>query len=192
MGWSLSVPCKSIKARDDMLAFLGEHYRDAAEVLAYPKDHWRHQHPKPPSQFFAYGHSNSKIGFDKPNDYEAAILRWIATKVGMRRKFPKRNILTPVPWLNCDGHGSSPVIPQALGDGSEENAGNLVDEVGWQGVARWWEERDVVTQAIAGKLLGFAADADKKDTASKAEVTRLNGLWGSKHAVSGFIAADPP
>ena len=192
MGWSMSVPSKSVKARDAMLTFLEEHYRDAAVVLAFPASHWRHQHPKPPSQHFAYGHSESKIGFDKPNDYETAILRWVATKVGMRRKFKDRNILAPVPWLNCDGHGSSPVLPRALWDGSEETAGNVVDEVGWMGVDRWWEQRDSITEAVAGKLLGFAAEADKKDAAIRAEIVRLDGLWESKHAVSGFITSDRP
>jgi hypothetical protein len=174
----MSVPCKSINTRDAMLDFLKRHYRDASLVLDYPADHWRRENPKgPPSNAFAYGHSDAKIGFDKPNEYEQAVLRWIAFRVGMRRKFVKRGITVPVPWLNCDNHGSSPVIPKEQWDGSEENEGNVVDEIGWQGVSRWWVDRGVVVREIAERALGLKAEADQMDAVTRAEVARLDALW---------------
>lgn len=172
----MSVPCKSAKAQEAMLSFLSENYRDSAVVLEFPSDHWRHQSPKSPSQHFAYGCSKMKIGFDRPNDYETAVLRWIATKVGKRRSFPDRGITVPVPWLNCDGHGSSPVIPHFLWDGSEGTKRNVVDEIGWQGVDRWWVGRGSLV-ASGMSVLGYVAKADREDELIRAEIVRLNSLW---------------
>ena len=190
MGWSISVPCKSLKARDQMLEFLGQHFRGSAVVLSYPKEHWQHQYPKTPGNSFAYGHSDSKIGFDSPNEYEIAVLRWVATKIGMKRKFKARGINFPVPWLNCDGSLSEPIVPQAQWDSSAETQGYVVNEFGWRGVDRWWEDpnsRD--RHALVDRLVGFfysaagdllSAGADKRDSIIRAEISRLDDLWSKE------------
>lgn len=176
MGWSVSVACKSKKAQEQMLSFLEKNYRETSAVLAFEKT-WRQRCSRRPSQHFAYGHSPTKIGFDKPDEYEWAILRWMAFRIGKRRKF--KAISKPVPWINYDGSSSVPVLPKDLWDGSEETAGYLVDEVGWQGVDRWWEDSVSWPTVFLNKIIKAQARAEKLDKAIREELVRLDALWVS-------------
>jgi len=180
MGWSCSTPCKSRKAQAEMLAFLGEHFRPSHEVLPdWNHKHWKTEHPSLPSDFVQYATAQVYIGFDKPNDYEQAILRWVAFRIGKCRKFPKLlGTETTVPWVNHDRQRNGPVITRDQWDGSKRTEQYVVDDIGWQPVPRMWEgyldwPSPKLLREVADRITG----ADKMDKAIRAEIERLDQLW---------------
>lgn len=184
MGWSYYVPCKSRKAQEQMLTFLEEHYTPLSRLdPKWPKDHWRQWNPLLPSDFVAYDRNTScYIGYDKPGDYEQAVLRWIAFRVGKCRKFVKRlGISDVVPWMNYDGKATIPVITQEqwerTGD-RERTKQYVVDEIGWQRPRRFWE--DLVrwpNPELIEEMTDYISKFDRNDKLFRAEIARLDKLW---------------
>lgn len=189
MGWSCTVTCRSAKAQAEMLTFLEEHYIPSSRVLPWPKDHWRYQHPKLPSQYTKYAETKTSIGFDSPNDHELAVLRWIALRAGKRRTFKKRlgADFPSVPWVNCDDQDMEPVIAQEQANDNEEVKWYLVDDIGWRPAHRFWldERRSALASAVKGVgayVLGLKKEADEKDRLIRADIERLDALWRSRVA----------
>jgi hypothetical protein len=181
MGWSYYMSCKSKKAMEAMVSFLAENYRDTVDVpdLAVL---FKRSVPcrKSPATWFNSSHEGPlRLGFPKPNDYEQAVLRWIAFRTGKRRTFKGLGISGTVPWLNYDGQQAELILTPAQWDGREETQGYVVDDIGWQGVSRWWTCCEIDPDDTEGnsRIAEFSTRADLMDKAIRAEIVRLNTLW---------------
>jgi len=90
MGYYIAVPCKSAKSRDEMLAFLAQHFRDAWELFDWvPRDN-RMERPTHGKDICAYAKA-LEIGWyrnagwnPEHSAYADSILRWMALKIGRR------------------------------------------------------------------------------------------------------------
>ena len=137
MGYSLSVSCRSGKARDRMARFLREHaipfttlMWNAPEKDEYLKKAWGEATEEEmllydPTQYFnvgneiAYGAGPSRIGFNFTTggihaDYMYSMMGWMALRVGTRRGL---NALSDVgyahlrvPYYKYDSHDITPVL----------------------------------------------------------------------------------
>lgn len=180
MGSSWTVSCKSKKAQAEMLAFLEEHHISSSQVFGKPD-----RFPNHPAEYTKYARTTTSIGFNGPGDHENAVLRWIAFRVGKKRTFKKK--LGPdagaVPWLNMDNQGSLPVITRDQWDGRERTEQYIVDDIGWQGLRRWWEDY-VPNDKYAEKLAEWVKDADGKDRLIRTDIERFDRLWGFRASVA--------
>jgi hypothetical protein len=140
MGYSIATPLKSAKARDEMWAFMQEHYKPWNEVeppeaelqplegtpdfpmaMAFP------QGPTNPDYDFtwqlcrdgdlSYDNGKNRIGYNygasygPSGDYGWAVLRWMALRAGRVRKFKKKYGLEEVvPYTVYDGYEAWPVL----------------------------------------------------------------------------------
>ena len=185
MGWSYFVPCKSRKAQKTMLAFLEGHYVPHSRIdPTYSKQHWRYKNPQYPSDYVQYdGNASCYIGYDKPTEYEQVILRWVAFRIGKRRKFSKLlNIPDTVPWVNYDAQQCLPLLTQEQwersGDKKDWNSGWIVDAIGWQRPRRHWEDTiDWPCPRLAEGYADRIAEHDRVDKLFRAEIERLDKLW---------------
>lgn len=144
MGYSFSTPCKSAKARDQMMAFLDRHYRPWAQVISPFRDALSSGRGVAPSVTFdtrargpsaedlAYDHGACKIDFDYGAGFSDAerywmynFCYWMAQRVGRRRVFPKKAPgCGAVPYVVYDGYEAWPVLEASryadkVGRGSE-------------------------------------------------------------------------
>jgi hypothetical protein len=182
MGWSISVPCASAKKQEAMLAYLEANYRPEYAVYGVQQT-WRNQQVPTGPEGLKYGATPRKIGYNAPSEYERAVLRWIAYRVGMKRVFRGRlpGIPHAVPWLNCDNTSSEPVIPRALWDGDVVTEHYTVDEHGWSRIERWWEE--IGDPPGNPPPVGVnVSEYDRRDAIIKAEIYRLDAGWEAQHA----------
>jgi hypothetical protein len=118
MGYSISVNCKSERARDKMAEFLKAHFRSWALVES-GKD--EPGNVSEPSEDLSYAHGKRQIGFDYNSslwglerEYYYTALRWIALQVGQRRHhFLADHPVTlkdAVPGTVYDGYDHWPVL----------------------------------------------------------------------------------
>jgi hypothetical protein len=186
MGWSYWVSCKSKKAATEVAVFLERHYRDTMEIPDLAKLYTRGAlsgRKSPDSWFNSSAESPVKLGYYKPDDYQQAVLRWLAFRVGKKRTFKVKlgDGFGALPWVNHDGQTSVPVIHEAQWDDQDRTMQYLVDDIGWQGVHRFWE--DFIPDAeYAKKLAGWVSGATAKDKAIRAEIERLDELWNERKA----------
>jgi hypothetical protein len=164
MGYSASTPMKSAKARDEMLAFLAEHYRPW-HVIQPPKDvladfdfgwvpeEWDWTTEIVAGDGIDYNGSKTKIGFNFGNSsgllghYGFSLLRWVALKAGKRRKVSKKEFgdlggVVPVFQYDCD-----PAWPVLVRSEWEDKAPEgcwwcLTDDHGFKPVRRTWLHPD--------------------------------------------------
>lgn len=168
MGYSSSIPCRSKKAQEQMLAFLDLHYRD--HVDAGIGTH-RRREKYAESSGLKYARGACGIGFNSPGDYEHALLRWMALRVGKRRTFRGLGISRAIPWTNCDDRVSEPILLNSdWPEVTERQEQYLVDADGFAPLSRYWREDD----EEASKLEAHYADLDAK---IGAELRRLSSLW---------------
>ena len=124
MGYSISVNCKSNKAQQQMLKFMGDNFRPWAVVLG-GKDDVRYIGD--PDDDLSYADGKRQIGFNYSSgwgslgsperDYYYATLRWIALQVGRRAKAigsPEGGQVyrfdEPKPYITYDGYDHWPVL----------------------------------------------------------------------------------
>ncbi len=198
MGYSLSMPTKSTKARDQMLAFLREHHRPFGLILdeaGYdPGYDYEYNPHMDPTRFIlvgdelAYGPGASKIGFNfctssrwMSMGYFAGssadtLCRWMALKVGRRRTF-KTLLSYPqaFPYFTYDSK-AIPVLTAADIKGWEEpmleiaQCNYLCDEVGFR--------KDSLREYVVDSTQ--LAQLVLIDEVILREIQRLNALWESK------------
>lgn len=123
MGYSIHTPCKSKRARDEMVAFLKKHYRpfsvlaagsgclsEVADQEDLDNREWKHTDSirGPLGDDLSYIPDDTKwyIGFDfgtsggGQGTWMKDVCRWMATKVGHRRTF--HDIEGQVPYIVYD------------------------------------------------------------------------------------------
>lgn len=168
MGWSMAVTVKPSK-HQEMLDFLEKHFRPESDA-----DNRRYA--KYPSDCTKYVNSKKSIGFNNPTDYEYAVLRWVAFRVGVQRKFHRllgKNA-PAVPYVRGE-EDSVPVIPRGTPNVPEEMR-NLyeVDAKGWRPIHAWW----VATTDPKNPAYNWLQERkDKADAFISTEITRLDFLW---------------
>ena len=118
MGYSITTPIKSQKAKAEMFAFLTEHFVPFYELLPHLYGGFS-QLRGPLDGDFAYDHGKCRIGFDYSviqdleRDYVSGLLHWMALRVGRKRKLPIferfSNTKAIVPYIVYDGYESWPV-----------------------------------------------------------------------------------
>ncbi len=204
MGYSLSTPCQSAKARDEMLAFLALHHRPWTTMLLEAPELPQLQDPKvsrvygkvSPDQIqydptrhlcsgdeLAYGAGPSKIGFNIGpglSTWMWTLCRWMALQVGRKRTF-KTQLAYPTafPYVTWDSE-AHPVLTPADIDGWEEPMRtdadrHLCDEFGFrEHYARTWTEK------VADQLLGTRKRAELTDAVAHREIKRLDALWRTR------------
>jgi len=172
MGYSFSFTCRSEAALGEMVAFAEKHLRDGSEVLATglrPRFQGLVQQGG-----IKYGHGPLQLGFNSPHDWEHAVLKWMALRVGKRRPFKGEGILKSVPWLNLDNQRSEPILlATEWPTPTERQEQWIADEHGFSPAPRWWREDDE-------KASGFEAQYASQDRLISAELRRLSALWETR------------
>lgn len=171
MGYSASFTCKSPKAMDEMLAFMATAYRDPHAVGLTIR-----------SRFTGivsgggvkYGGGSRQVGFNSPGAYEYALIRWMALRVGMHRRFTAARVKLPVPWVNDDDTRTEPILLRSVfPDPLPHQEHWLVDEHGFRPQERWWKLDDPMADR-------FEAEYTRQDTLIQAELRRLTEQWSKR------------
>lgn len=154
MGYSFSTPCKSLKARDKMFAFLEKHYHPWGDLAApfkedldksptniLPLFSWDTRTRGPLTEGLSYDHGKCKIGFD----YGAGLCEgerywmynlcyWMAQRVGRRKVLGRKAPgCGAVPYVLYDGFDAWPVLERSEFADKLEDSEWLVDR-GFRGM----------------------------------------------------------
>jgi hypothetical protein len=191
MGYSLSTPCQSAKARDEMVAFLEQHHRPFSTVIAearagsYDRDY-------DPTVFIcvgdelAYGAGPSKIGFNFSTSGDYAhwmwtLCRWVALQVGRKRTF-KTELAYPTafPYVTWDSE-AHPVLTPADIEGWDEPMRtdadrHLCDEFGFR--EHYYRKREELK--AYPEMRRVIAHAIQLDGIAHREIKRLDALWRTR------------
>jgi hypothetical protein len=140
MGYSIGTRARGAKLQKEMIAFLRRHYRKWSEVaiaheshqVGLPTDDADYDDAK---HFVGFNYSCS-WGWDR--FYTTVSCRWVALKVGRRRRTFAKDVVTPnafpdpVPFITYDGYQNWPVL--AVG---EEAAKGLPVGQQWCATDEW-------------------------------------------------------
>ncbi len=184
MGYSYSVPCQSIKARDRFADFLKQHmipwsfivkdskYQFKTSALYDPTAHIR------VGDELSYGSGKLKVGFNfstsgDAGDYMVAILRFGAIRIGLKRAMPKlAGTKKAVPYITYD----SEAWPVLLMSGKKEW---VVDHMGCRPIYRpstGWEGH-TLTKAFIKWVTKEEKTIDEREQLIAVEMLRLHQLW---------------
>jgi len=177
MGYSIATPIKSQKAKDKMFAFLNEHFRRWDEIVAiYGKENGNDYSPddghSDPTDDLSYDHGKLRIGFNYgPIDelsrhYYYMILRWMALKVGKKRKW--KDLPASVHYIVYDGYEAWPVLVRGEIDPPEKFKWAVGDKLGYK-----YPRQDMFIKIFVDMVGG------KKNYQKliKDEIKRLDKLW---------------
>lgn len=210
MGYSFAAPCKSKKARDEMMAFLDEHYHSWDQVIEPFKGELTSGQGIMPVVTFetrlrgpategAYDQGKAKIVFDYGAGFSDAerywmynLCYWMVQRVGRRRVFSK---MAPdcgaVPYVVYDGYQAWPVLEKSK-FGDKVGDSEWIVEDGFRGMMNLieWERKASKKTALeqgvemAKEMLDWLTGREKTagivDTAIKTELERLSGLWENR------------
>jgi hypothetical protein len=196
MGYYIAVPCKSAKSRNDMLAFLAQHFRDAWELFDWvPRDN-RMERPIHGTDICAYA-KDLEIGWyrnagwsPEHGAYADSLLRWIALKIGRQMitsddEVPGYGPLD-VAFTVYEGQ-RHPVILQSqcpnAPDGWDRDGGYQVcDDLGWDRSMRGPtpDEDPDWHEGMKPYMLEMRQRKAKADPIIRAELERLEALWSSR------------
>ena len=124
MGYSITTPIKSEKAKKYMLAFLRQHYNPTLDPYARG----------PIDRDLSYDHGPCRIGFDatSTSDYMISVCAWIALKVGKMKVYPTKalpKVAGPCKYLRYDGYQDWPLL---ITQRHREKLGSYI-QVNWVG-----------------------------------------------------------
>jgi len=195
MGYYIAVPCKSQKARADMLAFLAQHFRYPSELFeGVPYDH-RMDPPTHGRDICTYA-KLLEIGWyqnagwsAEHRAYATSLLRWMAIKVGRRMVTAEEEIpgypSREVPFTTYEGK-RVPVIlrsqfPDAP-DGWEAEGYQVCDDLGWDRSMRGPtpDEDPAWHEGTSPAIMDLRRRKAKADPVIRAELERLEALWESR------------
>lgn len=173
MGYSIATPIRGRKDKERMLQFLREHLRPAYQINpGVNRDFdWTFE----VSDTLNYDQNALKIRFNYSiafgfcREYGEALLRWMALRVGSKRRL--KGCTEPVPYYRYDGYMPIPVLLRSTWEGRELRAfdyGDLVDEDGFRPPMKPWlhqsdradghVERAVMTSAPESALVDLRKD----------------------------------
>lgn len=183
VGYSLSLPCQSIKARDKFASFLSQNMLPWYSVVQKGKYQYK-THPlyDPTSMIrvgneLSYGASPLKVGFNfttsgEAGDYMYALLRFGALRVGLKRVMPKlAGTKRAVPYITYDSE-AWPVLLKGKGQW-------VVDPMGCRPISRpstHWEGH-TLTKAFIKWVTKEDKTIDEREQLIAVEMLRLHQLW---------------
>jgi len=192
MGYYVAVPCRHSTARNDMLSFLDDHYRPAAEFMDWVDQDNRMPHPAQGKTICAYAKALEigwyrNAGWDEEHrHYATCLLRWMAMKVG--KAMFLRDGQVPG-YGEMDAHytiyegDKSPFIlrsrcPNAP-DGWDAEGYSVCDDLGWDRSMRGPApgEDPEFDAGCRPHLLDIRRRKAKAEPLIRAELERLNILW---------------
>ena len=197
MGYSLSTPCKSAKARDEMEAFLDEHLRPFSEVIAEDKaalDKIRKLSLFPSSfkpdwdptaylavgDGLAYGAGANKIGFNFSTSHNYGqwmygLCRFMALRVGRKRTFKGLlGVEGTFPYYTYDFEGTPVLTEEDYDRVSESAKGRFspTDHVGFTHPQPWGDSDAATRYYRSDVAIGKVV---------KRELARLAVLWDDRN-----------
>lgn len=193
MGYYIAVRCRSVAARDKMLAFMAEHFRHASEIMDWVPLDSRMEMPTNGKDICAYAKPNEigwyrNAGWDEEHRlYAQCLLRWMAMKVGktlllLKDIVPGYDEIT-VPYTLYDG-APVPIVtreqcPNAP-DGWEAEGYAVCDGLGWDRSMRgpYPGVDPKFDRGCKPWLLKLRERKAKADPIIRAELERLEELWG--------------
>lgn len=207
MGYSLSTPCQSDKARDEMLAFLEQHHRPWTQVLMEAPELPQLQDPKvsrvfskvSPDQIqydptrhlcsgdeLAYGSGSSKIGFNigpgvDSSEWMWTLCRWMALQVGRKRTFKaKLAYPTAFPYVTWDSEAHPVLTPADIEDWEEPMRTDAAQHLCDEFGFREHYVIRTWTTSMIDQLLGTYKRAKLTDAVAHREIKRLDALWRTR------------
>jgi len=127
MGYSMGARARNATLKKQMLAFLDEHYRCWPQVMGEDEKHWWfNSSPPKGSPDLSYDSAKLALGFDHSGlhgwerFYLFTVSRWIALKVGSRKRRFSRDTIEPcvldepTPFMTYDSNDHWPVIVRTV------------------------------------------------------------------------------
>ena len=183
MGYSISTVAKSKQAKQQMLSFLQDNFREYHEVVGVGDM----SHSEKPSGDLSYCNGKLKIGVDygfmtgAERKYNYALCYWMALRIGRRTSVIYKTRVYPIAHLNYDDSEQMPVIPNYFDLPESFISCPRVDKHGWyftehdqQQVDEWKDSYEA--QNPKEDFNPFAIAAYEK---VEAELHRLSDLWDS-------------
>ena len=197
MGYYVAVPCKSTKARKDLLAFMAEHFRPAAEFMDWVDQDNRMPHPTNGKDVCVYAKPNQvgwyrNAGWDyEHRHYATCLLRWMSMKVGktmvlLDGQVPGYGDIT-THYTIYEGDQSPFVLrsqyPDAP-DGWDAEGYVVCDDLGWDRSMRGpvpGEDPEADAQYKADSyIFEIRKRKGKGDPLIRLELERLEALWEAR------------
>jgi hypothetical protein len=182
MGYAVTAPCKSYKAKAEMLAFLKEHFRSPDTFIDNMDDDGLYG---PVGEGLDYSHGKCEVGFEftswsPAREFAIALCRWMALRMGRRRKLKpfeghKCGIRAVIPYYVYDGCEAVPVrLESEWFDKAPEECKSwtFVDEHGW------------TDDTFFAKEMAIGLYPDNWGKAMHDELKRLSKLWEERHEAS--------
>lgn len=195
MGYSVSTPAMSQKAKGRMLAFMEEHFRPAHMIFENLEDTFdRTASGILTEEHLAYDKGTSKMGFnysagELPRYYAFCVCRWMALKVGRKRRFKKHGIPdVSVPYIVYDGYEACPVLPKTQWEGVlEPERIDWCDELGVKPMASYLiikhglEDPDNPILSDENYWANRLTEMEASASLVREELRRLDELWKTSH-----------
>jgi len=208
MGYSFHAPIRSVEDRDEMFAFLTEHYRPWYKLAEYEGEYQGVSEPM--IDDMSYGEEDYPyigVDFNTGDDGERYwmynLCYWIVQRIGKLRAWPKRKGLTePVPYVVYDIINDEdpndvdymwPVLERSEFEGKiEKNLEWCLVDDGFRGWvsqihrhyanfnARKIKKGEEPYTEMPEFLADQLPDAEKADAIIKAELARFTELWNSR------------
>lgn len=178
MGYSIATPIKSNKLRDEMYSFLEENYREAHKVIGgdFSLSHLARDGE------FSYDDGKCRIGFNyspsDEHDYIYSICRWMALRVGKKRRLKKVNPDVSINYIVYDGNESWGVIQEGTMEVNDKCKWMIADKFGWKTPKQW--TRGYLAQ-FGQLLLDTLSSKQKMADLIQEELKRLDGLWNNRN-----------
>lgn len=207
MGYSAHVPCKSKKERDEMFAFLEEHYRPFSKVVAgagcldyfvadekeFENRNFEHHDSicGPCREGLSYipDDSDFYIGFDfmtsggAEGQWMFEFLRWVATKVGVRYLFDFGAqvpfIVYDIPTGPDDLDSRWPILERSEFRDVDEKLQQFVTDNSFKGMLRVVQSRRKMSWNPQ-QYDFWERVATRADLYFRKELRRLDELWAAQ------------
>jgi hypothetical protein len=170
MGYSIATPIRSDALHTKMLAFLDREWQPFPVLAGRPRNSPTYIRG-PLSGDLSYDHGKRRIGFDYgavsgyEREYAFATCRWMALRVGQRKRFEGLDRL--VPYYIYDGHEATPVLIAAEWANSVKKKYSVSDEYG----LRLDDNPDIKLHLLVNK------DAVDLSDVLRTEFKRLDEAW---------------
>lgn len=181
MGYTVATPAKSKK---EMLEFMSQHFRPGYETFGYEKGYDPSRSGVLSSEDLVYDDGTSKMGFnyngELGRDYIFNVCRWMALKVGRKRKFKCYNITESVPYYVYDGEEAVPILLKSEWEGIVTCTGLFTGPLGSkEGPQHRALERNRTERGPSPDLENMLEDERENFAMIKKELKRLEDLWSS-------------
>lgn len=170
MGYSIATPIRSDALHTKMLAFLDREWQPFPVLAGRPRNSPTYIRG-PLSGDLSYDHGKRRIGFDYgpvsgyEREYAFATCRWMALRVGQRKRFDGLDGL--VPYYVYDGYENTPVLIESEWPKSVKKKYSVSDEYG----LRLHENLDILT------FRAVNVDAVDLSAVLRSEFKRLDAAW---------------